>query len=26
LLNCEDPAEVTRMIGDIYAGDWRLAA
>lgn len=26
LLNCEAPAEVTRLIGEIYAGDWRLAA
>nr|WP_236884157.1 tRNA dihydrouridine synthase DusB [Devosia sp. A16] len=26
LLNALEPAEVTRMIGDIYSGDWRLAA
>jgi tRNA-dihydrouridine synthase B len=26
LLNALEPAEVSRMIGDIYAGDWRLAA
>lgn len=25
-LNCEDPTEVTRMIGRAYSGDWRLAA
>lgn len=26
LLNALEPAEVSRMIGDIYSGDWRLAA
>lgn len=26
LLNALEPAEVSKMIGDIYAGDWRLAA
>ena len=26
LLNELEPVEVARMIGDIYAGDWRLAA
>ena len=26
LLNSLDPAEVTRMIGEVYSGDWRLAA
>lgn len=26
LLNSLDPAEVTRLIGEIYTGDWRLAA
>ncbi|WP_282569962.1 tRNA dihydrouridine synthase DusB [Devosia sp. Root105] len=26
LLNALEPAEVSKMIGDIYSGDWRLAA
>lgn len=26
LLNSLEPAEVTRMIGEVYSGDWRLAA